>query len=401
MKEDNVNSVLFIDGTNAEMDLDITTEIHFGKNEHPGGKMISIQVNEQEKYIQIPLDVKDGITLKFEGKGKFNPSSGKFGNLYVVVHIDDKRSPWIKIFAAAILLVVVIASIFLASKVIADRPEPTETAPTTVGPAKEKEESYVCNHDWIPADCTTAKTCRQCNITSGEPLGHKWIDASYDAPKTCSVCKETEGTPLKRVSFKVGEIIKFGTYEQDGNENNGKEPIEWQILKVEGDRALIISRHGLDCKKYHLEYGGTNWKDCSLRYWLNEDFLQEAFTSNEQKFIATTSVDNSASQGNPKWKLKNGETTEDKIFLLSYQEAKMYFGSDESRICKPTKYVIKHDDSKQGVTSNDTGAGWWWLRSPGESDTQAAIVNPKGGFWYQAVSNDYISVRPVLWRKNG
>lgn len=36
-------------------------------------------------------------------------------------------------------------------------------------------------------------------------------------------------------TYKVGDIIKFGHYEQDGNTANGKEEIEWQVLKVESD----------------------------------------------------------------------------------------------------------------------------------------------------------------------
>ena len=42
-------------------------------------------------------------------------------------------------------------------------------------------------------------------------------------------------------TYKVGDIIKFGHYEQDGNTANGKEEIEWQVLKVESDRYLVIS----------------------------------------------------------------------------------------------------------------------------------------------------------------
>lgn len=35
-------------------------------------------------------------------------------------------------------------------------------------------------------------------------------------------------------SVQVGGIIKFGTYEQDGNISNGAEPIEWRVLTIEG-----------------------------------------------------------------------------------------------------------------------------------------------------------------------
>ncbi len=57
-----------------------------------------------------------------------------------------------------------------------------------------------CRHKtWIEATCTTPRTCADCGITEGEPLGHKWKEATCDSPKTCEVCGETEGEPLEHV----------------------------------------------------------------------------------------------------------------------------------------------------------------------------------------------------------
>ena len=50
-----------------------------------------------------------------------------------------------------------------------------------------------CDHTWLEATCTTAKTCSTCNATEGESLGHTWAEATCTAPKTCSVCQATEG----------------------------------------------------------------------------------------------------------------------------------------------------------------------------------------------------------------
>ena len=52
------------------------------------------------------------------------------------------------------------------------------------------------SHDWTPADCVTAKTCKVCGDTEGEALGHSWVDADCATPKTCTVCGETEGEAL-------------------------------------------------------------------------------------------------------------------------------------------------------------------------------------------------------------
>ena len=66
-------------------------------------------------------------------------------------------------------------------------------------------------------------------------------------PETCRVCGLTRGDAL----LAVGSIITFGAYEQDNNTRNGKEPIEWQVLEIKGGRALLISKYGLDAKRYN------------------------------------------------------------------------------------------------------------------------------------------------------
>lgn len=53
-----------------------------------------------------------------------------------------------------------------------------------------------CQHEWVEADCVTAKTCSLCQKVEGEALGHSWVEASCEAPKTCSVCGETQGEAL-------------------------------------------------------------------------------------------------------------------------------------------------------------------------------------------------------------
>ena len=52
-----------------------------------------------------------------------------------------------------------------------------------------------CKHDWIEADCTTAKTCVRCKEVIGKPLGHAWIPATCTEAKICSACGRTEGIP--------------------------------------------------------------------------------------------------------------------------------------------------------------------------------------------------------------
>ncbi len=50
-----------------------------------------------------------------------------------------------------------------------------------------------CEHQWIDANCTAAKTCSLCQKTEGVPLNHIWQDATCTAAKTCTVCGKSEG----------------------------------------------------------------------------------------------------------------------------------------------------------------------------------------------------------------
>lgn len=53
-----------------------------------------------------------------------------------------------------------------------------------------------CEHEWVEADCVTAKTCSVCEEVEGEPLGHSWQEATCEEAKQCERCQAAEGEPL-------------------------------------------------------------------------------------------------------------------------------------------------------------------------------------------------------------
>ena len=55
---------------------------------------------------------------------------------------------------------------------------------------------WPCEHEWVDATCTVAKTCSKCDTTEGKPLGHSWSKATCTKPSECKLCKETEGKAL-------------------------------------------------------------------------------------------------------------------------------------------------------------------------------------------------------------
>ena len=120
-------------------------------------------------------------------------------------------------------------------------------------------------------------------------------------------------TPITQSFDTIGSIVTFGRYEQDGDKENGPEEIEWVVLDVQDGKALLLSKYGLEAKPYNTEYTDVTWETCTLRAWLNSDFLNKAFSAEEQSAILTTTVDNSSSQGYNDLNSIDGNNTRDKI----------------------------------------------------------------------------------------
>ena len=193
----------------------------------------------------------------------------------------------------------------------------------------------------------------------------------------------------------AGTYLVFGSYPQT---NTGKDdtPIEWLILESDGETALLISRYALDCKPYNEKYEDATWETCTLRGWLNNEFYNRAFSTEEKQYILRSDV---SADKNPKYSTNPGNATKDNVFLLSIVEANKYFKSDDARMCAPTDYAIQ-----QGAYTSDDfkregrKACWWWLRSPGYSSGNAANTSTDGsitGYGLVVDLSNY-AVRPCV-----
>jgi hypothetical protein len=192
---------------------------------------------------------------------------------------------------------------------------------------------------------------------------------------------------------KAGEYVLFGTYEQDKNTSNGKEEVEWLVLEVKDGKALVISKYALDCQPYNTSDTAVTWETCTLRKWLNNDFLDSAFSADEKAVISTVTV---SADNNPEYSTNPGNATQDQVFLLSVTEVNKYFGSDSARLCEPTDYAVAN-----GVWTHNGGNCRWWLRTPGKRFTYnsatdvltSGIIDETG----DVINCDDIAVRPAMW----
>ena len=196
---------------------------------------------------------------------------------------------------------------------------------------------------------------------------------------------------------KVGDIVYFGTYEQDNDTSNGKENIEWLVLAKENNRILVISDKAPDCHPYNSSYTDVTWENCTLRKWLNNDFINAAFSDDENAMIPTVTV---LADKNPEYDTDPGNATKDKVFLLSIVEAEKYFTSAEARECILTEYAISNGAwTSDRYTEGGKATYLWWLRSPGISQYGAAGVFSDGDVFENGyfVDIDVSAVRPAMW----
>ncbi len=218
----------------------------------------------------------------------------------------------------------------------------------------------------------------------------------------CALQGNESGVPerKKRSDIYIGSVIRFGRFPQKTvgavikRRSSERDPIEWQVLDIRDNRVLVISKNALDRQQYDAFDGKTSWKTCSLRKWLNDTFLNTAFSSEEQDSICNTVNMTSVSR----YQTRDATTeTTDKILLLSIAEAKSYFHSDEARKCAPTDYAAWHKEQRLYTTTKKTGCNWW-LRSPGYGYRNAACVDSDG--IVDAVGSSetgYMAVRPAMW----
>ena len=189
----------------------------------------------------------------------------------------------------------------------------------------------------------------------------------------------------------IGDIVYFGFYEQDANPNS-VEYMEWLVLDKQDDKLLVVSLNVIDCQPYNISKENVTWETCSLRHWLNNEFLNSTFSDVEKEMIPIATVSGGE---NPEYNNNAGSATQDQVFVLSISEAVKYFSSNDARHCGITEYA----KAKGVFVNNQEQSTFWWLRSVGMNQDYAALGSPNGAISYMGapVHTDDNGVRPALW----
>lgn len=167
---------------------------------------------------------------------------------------------------------------------------------------------------------------------------------------------------------KVYPVMTFGHFEQDGETDNGSEPIEWLVLDEDQDSRFLISKYVLNAGQYLPYYFPITWEDSAPREWLNGEFFEISFSDEEKEKILLTDVH---TPDNPRYGIRGGNDTEDHLFLMSIDEVEKYFPDPAAMRAFPTKFA----ENQGAYADPKSGANNWWLRSPGGDPRWVSYVN--------------------------
>ena len=231
----------------------------------------------------------------------------------------------------------------------------------------------------------------------------------------------TEGNGLAASYFsqeiRVGGKVEFGRYEQDGNTQNGPEPIVWDVVESFEDGYLLVSRYILDGMPWDDGSGNGSvlnlkteitYEQCSMRRWIRDSFSVEAFTEEERSLIIPVSV-----KGDDVLAEKNNRYATDCAFILREDEVIDYWGtasptqSNASLPCAPTEYAARSGlalDTTVGRARYNYGESSctapWALRrrytDPKAKQEKIVTVDTAGRF-SNSVVTETLGFRPAIY----
>lgn len=177
----------------------------------------------------------------------------------------------------------------------------------------------------------------------------------------------------------TNEVATLGTY--------GGTPIEWIILSRDETSALLISKYYVTSKIANEndrgEYGKyLCWSGSTLRTWLNNDFIDEAFPSSVANLLITNTVqtDEYDVPNYDGWSaVEITVTTEDKVYIPSKADVEHYKLS-------PT--------SLMGSSGNTAITGW--LRDRGHGIAFQVSYEPDGSYGSEWHFYSSYGIRPII-----
>lgn len=197
----------------------------------------------------------------------------------------------------------------------------------------------------------------------------------------------------------VGDTIPFGTMNTDYIKS-GDERIMWYVADRQGNEVLLVSVYALSPGEFHNVYEVNCWANSSMREFLNGTCYEDYINDYEKTLVIESDIETPM---NEVYGTSGGRMVKDYVFLLSAEEAAMYFADDAARRLQSTQAAARDGvnvDIRDGVnyTERDNNT-WWWLRTMGEDGKKTAVVNTQGVIDYEGRHSTVASggIRPAMW----
>jgi len=181
---------------------------------------------------------------------------------------------------------------------------------------------------------------------------------------------------LKSAKDSAEEVIKSSTMTIGRWPQGGQGeilPIEWEVLLIEDDKLLLLSKFGLHSMAYDENGSKVYWENSKVKNWLGNEFMS-AFSEEEKQRICEVEVENIRGLTKPEPEYFQ---TKEKVFLLSEAEVKT-FKKDKSAWRRKAAVWAKCN----GAYTDAKGNGVWWLRSYGRLEKLSmCVVRADGGLY--------------------
>ncbi len=119
-------------------------------------------------------------------------------------------------------------------------------------------------------------------IASGDSFD--FLAASIDAQEGLEIGMRVTEDFLTAANGFYMDSLTFGTYNSAA--------ISWRVLSIDVDnnRALLITTQILEKRAYNDTNTSITWENCTLRSWLNGDFLNNFSSDEQSKIVQVTNT---------------------------------------------------------------------------------------------------------------
>lgn len=185
------------------------------------------------------------------------------------------------------------------------------------------------------------------------------------------------------INSSIGDTVTFGSY--------GGNPIEWIVLDKTDSKVMLFAKYNfMEERAYNTGQNYVPWETSDLRLWLNNEFLNEAFSESEILAIADTNVKNFEETGGYM------NDTVDKVYILSNADFKKY-----RDILDEYDAVYEVEWWEEPYVRNGIGTNIW-LRDSYDYGPDMGIynsfINHYGEGDSRAITQDNsMNIRPAIW----